>query len=494
MALKSSVSSAGVRKFATGSNLQKIDDSGKLSDALAEGNATISRFLIAPNNKLYVLFSSKPIIGITPCVLAEVDQGTGKPICIESDQDFQFVPAGQSKTKFTTGSSGFRNLVNDFQFDSEGAIYYLGTPGTQKTYPLLRCCDSFFGHTPSMGAVVRRYRDGVSRDFGLSSFEPGKKKEPGFTDSMDMELMLRRGIFNFLVLPDGKVLIDQDLGLVQTADGGVCPFSRLDLWNPDGTRQAVKGLPRVDDSLGANCRIPFLASEIGKDQEANYGEAYSFLRSFSSSDVIVGALGQLFRVDSMTATASAVSFSRSTLCQGQDLSSLFDLNHYFCGDGTMWRGTWRTPNGEFYAIVGQDPARFLQGLDTRQIEVGGRYGSGVLVKVWPNLAATPLGFGLPQAVLTRVESFLPILDSIVASGTTPDGGVQTVLHNTATGSTKVLIPASADIHPLKFSFNASAQKVLFSAAGIIGVIDLSSGRLVTVPTVGQLDDVQGFSS
>ena len=160
----------------------------------------------------------------------------------------------------------------------------------------------------------------------------------------------------------------------------------------------------------------------------------------------------------------------------------------------MWRGTWRAPNGEFYAIVGQDPAQSGQSLNARQIEVGGRYGSGVLVKVWPNLATTPLGFGLPQAVLTRVESFLPILDSIVASGTTPDGGVQTVLHNTATGSTKVLIPASADIHPLKFSFNASAQKVLFSAAGIIGVIDLSSGRLVTVPTVGQLDDVQGFSS
>jgi hypothetical protein len=116
------------------------------------------------------------------------------------------------------------------------------------------------------------------------------------------------------------------------------------------------------------------------------------------------------------------------------------------------------------------------------------------VKVWPDLAATPLGFELPKAVLTRVESFLPILDSVVASGTTPDGGTQTVLYNTATGSTKILVPTSAEIHPLKFSFNASAQKVLFSAAGMLGIIDLPSGKMVTVPMVGQLNDVQAFAS
>jgi hypothetical protein len=495
LALKSSVSSAGVRKLAGGSNLQKIDDSGKLSDALAEGNATIDRFLIAPNNKLYVLFSSKPVIGIAPCVLAEVDKGTGRPVCIEADQDFQFVPAGQSKSKFTNGSVGsFRNLLNDIQFDSAGAIYYLGTPGMKMTYPTLKCCTTFFGSTSSsVGAIVRKYHNGVKTDFGISYFEPGKVKEPGYTDKMDMFLMLRRGIFNFLVLPNGKVLVDQDLGLVASTDGGVCPFSRLDIWSPDGTRQAVKGLPRFNDTVpGGNCWIPFRASELGTDQEANYGEARAFLRLFGSSDVIVADYGNLFRIDSVTASATSTPYPRSTVCSGQNLSSLFDLKHYFCSDGTMWRGTWSAPNGDFYAIVGQDPGGSAPIPNWE--EVGGRYGSGVLVKVWPDLAATPLGFELPKAVLTRVESFLPILDSVVASGTTPDGGTQTVLYNTATGSTKILVPTSAEIHPLKFSFNASAQKVLFSAAGMLGIIDLPSGKMVTVPMVGQLNDVQAFAS
>ena len=116
LALKSSVSSTGVRSAAVGSNLQTVDSSGGVKDALVSGSAKINRFLIAPNDKVYVVFSSTTLIDGRPCILAEVDRLTGGSVCVESDVDFRFTIPGQSKNKFTSGVSGFRNLVNDFQF------------------------------------------------------------------------------------------------------------------------------------------------------------------------------------------------------------------------------------------------------------------------------------------------------------------------------------------------------------------------------------------
>ena len=339
---------------------------------------------------------------------------------------------------------------------------------------------------------MRKYLNGKITDFGNSYFEPGVAKEIGFTDNMTGYLMLRRGIYNFLVLPDGKVLIDQEVGIFRSLSDVICPFSRLDIWNPDGTHQAVRGLLTVKDHGVEDCKAVFSGSSISGDEEARFGQALSFLQSFGSSDVVVGREGQLFRIDPLTATAIEISFSRSTWCQGEIPIYLLDLSNYFCNDGTTWRGTWKTPSGEFYAIVGQDPAPGFT--IPSLVRAGSQYGAGVLARIWPTLADTPLGFENPQVKLTRVESFLPILDSVVASGTTPDGGVQTVLYNTQTKSTEVLIPTSANLHPLKFSFNAGANKILFSAAGLMGVIDLTTKHLTTVSMNGQFEDVQAFAS
>lgn len=498
LSLKSSVSTAGVRKLAAGSNLQAIGTSGVMKDALVSGSATISRFLIAPNDKLYVVFSSKPTINGGPCVLAEIDRNTGDPTCIESDQGFQFVPPGQFKQKFTTGTGGFRNLLNDFQFDNNGAIYYWGTPGTKDKYPGLNCCSAYSGNTPSFGAVVRKYLNGTRTEFGISYFEPGKTVESGFTDSMANQLMLRRGVLNFLVLPDGKVIIDQSLDYLKTSDATYCPFERLDLWAPDGTRRAISGLPnfRWGAELSATCRTALESSDLRNEQELRYGEAYSFLRMFGSSDVVVGGNGRVFRVDVASATATELPFSRSTWCtaSGGVPNYLFDFSHYFCSDGTMWRGTWRTPTGDFYAIVGQDPAwRSFSG-DARAIQVGSEYGSGVLVKMWPTLAVTSIGYDLPSAVLTRVESFLPIMGSLVASGTTVSGAVQTVLYDTLNGNSEVLIPASSGLRPRKFAFNAGANRVLFSTSNSVGMVNLATKQVTLISESSGPDDIQAFAS
>ena len=85
LTLKSVLSSTGVRKNASGSNLQAVDSSGIVTDAVSAGSASISKFLIAPNDKLYVVFTSKTNVGTTSCLLAEVTKSTGDPTCIESD-------------------------------------------------------------------------------------------------------------------------------------------------------------------------------------------------------------------------------------------------------------------------------------------------------------------------------------------------------------------------------------------------------------------------
>lgn len=103
-----------------------VTTSGELQPALASGNAlNISRFLIAPNNKLYVLFLNKVVDletgeeaepGGDGCLLAEVNPTSGVPTCVESEVD-QIL-----WENFGMYSSLYNSPI---QFDADGAIYYL---------------------------------------------------------------------------------------------------------------------------------------------------------------------------------------------------------------------------------------------------------------------------------------------------------------------------------------------------------------------------------
>ena len=154
LTLKSTVSSAGVRKSATGSNLQTVDAAGNTSDAVTTGSASINNFLIAPNDKLYVVFNSKTTIGSVSCLLAEVAKSTGDPTCIDSDLS--------SISWSSTTSYEF----DPIQFDESGSIYYVGTDSTGKS-------------------VLRRYKDGTATSL--------------VTDNVNF--------LRFLVLSDGSVII-----------------------------------------------------------------------------------------------------------------------------------------------------------------------------------------------------------------------------------------------------------------------------------------------
>lgn len=138
------------------SNLQKVDSSGQVSSVVSKGSATISKFLIAPNDKLYVLFEQSLNLSDTTssgkCLLAEVDRATGYPICIDdslSSISWQEKPANDA-----------------IQFDATGAIYYRG-------------------NSSSGDSVLRKYSSG------------------SHTDLINQNI----SISDFSVLPDGRVIL-----------------------------------------------------------------------------------------------------------------------------------------------------------------------------------------------------------------------------------------------------------------------------------------------
>lgn len=107
-----------------GSNLDDVSASGQLTTAVVSGSVTISHFYIAPDDEVFVVFNQPVNLGDpstlagtgTGCLLAEVDPMTGTPTCVDSSLSEIDWPLDRT----TIQSS-------PIQFDSSGAIYYLGT-------------------------------------------------------------------------------------------------------------------------------------------------------------------------------------------------------------------------------------------------------------------------------------------------------------------------------------------------------------------------------
>lgn len=125
-------------RAAIGSNLAVVDRAGHLRDAVTTGNVSVGQFLIAPSNKLYVLFNSSTMLNggspttERPCLLAEVDRGTGVPTCIDDSlQSINWDPQ-------STGNA-------PIQFDDSGAVYYMG-------------------YTTEGRMVLRRSANGIRKD------------------------------------------------------------------------------------------------------------------------------------------------------------------------------------------------------------------------------------------------------------------------------------------------------------------------------------------
>ena len=114
---KGVASKSAAAETGDGSNLETVSATGITEDAVTSGTAVIEKFLIAPNDKLYVLFAEKTSVdgSTTLCLMAEINKSTGNPLCIESELDSINWNADDSF------------IINDaVQFDDTGAIYFTG--------------------------------------------------------------------------------------------------------------------------------------------------------------------------------------------------------------------------------------------------------------------------------------------------------------------------------------------------------------------------------
>jgi hypothetical protein len=155
-----SVSAQALTSSGGSSNLSVVTASGAVVPAITSGSADVRQFFIAPDDKVYVVFTH-PINLTDPtkwdgpkCLLAEVDRATGVPSCVDGTL--------MSINWPYPGSSGNPPI----QFDATGAVYYSGWKMTG-------------------GTVLRKYLNGIS------------------TDIVSDNIQLR----DFLVLSNGDVLL-----------------------------------------------------------------------------------------------------------------------------------------------------------------------------------------------------------------------------------------------------------------------------------------------
>lgn len=136
VALSSSNRAFNGTRFATNSTpkLLATNAVGQVSNAVTSGTAPISKFLIAPNGNLFVLFQQKTEVNGIQCLLAEVVKETGLPTCIDGSLDWITWEQDQR--------------YKPIQFDSSGAIYYMGQTNSGS----------------SNKTVLRRYQAGQTTD------------------------------------------------------------------------------------------------------------------------------------------------------------------------------------------------------------------------------------------------------------------------------------------------------------------------------------------
>jgi hypothetical protein len=123
----------------------------------------VKDFYSAPNGRVFVVFktATRLVVGGAPCVFVEVNTDTGVPTCVDPEM---------ITIQDVSGGMGGSNRNPPVQFDSAGAVYYVGTgPATQ----------GFAGLT------LRRAQNGAPRNL--------------VNDNIS--------IYDFVVLGDGTVLL-----------------------------------------------------------------------------------------------------------------------------------------------------------------------------------------------------------------------------------------------------------------------------------------------
>jgi hypothetical protein len=309
-------------------------------------------------------------------------------------------------------------------------------------------------------------------------------------------VMIRRPITNFLVMPDGRVLTQQ-YELIARPDATCNTAPRchdiaeyMNLWSSDGSKIAAD-LPEPPVGLFAL---------VGTDQVL-----VATQNALELFDVKTGELGRtaLYR------TSENSSFGCDEEPYNDSIPSYRkDFKRFFCLSPTLVRHYWKTPNNEIYLIMGHDRLTSIEGFNREAtrgtyndfVDSGGKYGSGILIRAYPNVATTKLGKPTSDEDLSRIEVFTTALDRIFATGLNRRGERQTVMYNTSTDKTQVLIPVSAKIQTNELGFSTGTNALLFSGVyedsgkAVNGLVDVTSGKITILSTNSPLNGLQTFGS
>jgi hypothetical protein len=506
LAVNQTISSSSVRSSSLQSNLLAIRADGNVTDAISSGKATIRRFLIGPNDKIYLEFSDAPLIDGTPCRLAVVTPESGLPTCVETDTGFVFMGIRQNPTSMCNYLCN-RPLRNDLQFDSQGFLYYAGVPGTWKqTFPQAKWvpfCNGDDGLC-DISSVIRRKGNGSQRDLGNAFLEAGVYDEVGFELGFGVgAVMIRRPITNFLVMPDGRVLTQQ-YERIARPDGSCNTAPRchdvvqfMNLWSSDGSKIAAD-LP--EPPVG-------LLAPVGTNK--------ALVATQNALEIFDVKTGELART-SLYRTSENSSFGCDQEPYNDSIPSYRkDFKRFFCFSPSLVRHYWKTPNNEVFLIMGHDRLANIEGYNREEAFIknpgypeyykmandwGGKYGSGILIRAYPNVATTKLGKPTSDEDLSRIEVFTTALDRIFATGLNRRGERQTVMYNTATDTTQILIPVSAKIQTNELGFSTKTNALLFSGVyedsgkAVSGLVDVTSGKITILSTNSSLNGLQTFGS
>jgi hypothetical protein len=378
------------------------------------------------------------------------------------ERDVNFLP--------TSSPKAFKN----FQFDSAGSIYYVGSPDRNR----IGTANYFPGWYQSTDLVIRRVGKGAKLDFGV-----GTNPSIAFESNR-----INQGIQNFYVMPNGSIIVDQERGWVRTP----CPTSDtqssachdgagyvLDVYSPNGEKIAV-----------SNCS---LVCNVNGSLSSERPNAVTLLNRMADGRILVGYGGCLCIVDPTTWRFSDKAWYSSSLGSSEffspsECSSGVNLPVYtrryvsfFCNWGAnKWRYSWTTPDSRTFAVVGSTNECFL---DACPIPLTESYlkvccWTGILAQIFPTFEPTVLGGNSSNRILENIESYVAVLSQFVASGSTANGSFKTVMYDTNSKTIRELIPEVEGIRVDEMVFSASTNSVVFVGTKldqnqrVSGVIDL----------------------
>lgn len=365
------------------------------------GSASVQRVVIGPGGRTFVVLQSPSQVGGVNCTFFEVTLNSEVPTCVDSS-------VGMINWPFQQGANP------GIQFDASGAVYYMASlPST--------------GSEPSN--VLRR------------------RSATGITDLVSGNI----GLSDFLVLPDGRVLI--------TGETLLTHVRWVRMVYPGGSLQSV--VPTTSQFL---TRFPDGNVYMGLWNTGYFGVA-RFLTGSSSLD------SKFWISDELNGQPADAYFKAGDYCSEAERPT----REGFCGSfGSVASSFVATPDGKVFAIS------------------GGSGIGGVLTQYYPTIS-------FPETAVRDVAAMTGAGSKLIVAGLDSLNRNILISFDPSTNEETELIGPSNETEIYHLRYVTGTNSVLFDGLRfsdnkyVLGSIDLGTGE-VSVAAAGaqKWQEVQAF--